>query len=137
MCTGQELPIKRMAVNPGLICLSDFPGKPWTLPVVYAPRRQPRDGSRREIQSPTSPSCCTGCLLLPELSPCHGTPSCQTPDPAQLPAEMLLGLASPGLLLLACLILLSYAPAHSCPLVLLPRGCAEFSIIAIYNADAM
>lgn len=126
VCTGQELPIKCMVVNLALICLSDFSGEPWTLPIVYAPRRQPC--RRREIQSPTCPSCCTGCLLLPELSACHGTLSCQTPDPAQVLAGMLLGLASPGLLLPACLILLSYAPAHSCPWCCCLRAALSFQL---------
>lgn len=87
--------------------------------------------------SPASPGHGTGCLLLPELPACCGTPSCPTPDPARPLAGTLLGPASPCLLLPACLILLSYAPAHAHPVVPLPPGCVEFSIITIFNADDM
>lgn len=82
------------------------------------------------------PRHCMGPLLLPELPHAMG-PQLLDAWPSSTAAGDVLGLAQPCLLLPVCLTLLSYAPARSCPVVLLPPGCIEFSIITIYSADAM
>lgn len=74
--------------------------------------------------------------LLPELPHTTGPPAAGS-WPSSTAAGDVLGLVWPCLLLPACLIVLSYAPACSCPVVLVPQGCIEFSIITIYSADAM
>lgn len=122
---GWDLSVECMAVNLVLICPCNFPGEPRTLPAVCAPRWQPHGGRWKDMPG-TAPRAATH----------HGTPSCWILTQLTAAGDVL-GLVWPCLLLPACLIVLSYAPACSCPVVPVPRGCVEFSIITIYSADAM